>query len=141
MKSTISPTNRTDVYGCGISLGWSIAFFLSSASTSTLNPYAKSYYLDTVNEECSDDRVIALKQLFGGYGLGTYDLKYYNKVLDEAQGLLKDLEKNGRGSGNISRNFRQNKKVKAYRKTGRKNIFFSYGPIKQKDAANQFQIC
>ena len=29
MKSSLSPTNRTDVYGCSVSLAWSTAFFLS----------------------------------------------------------------------------------------------------------------
>eukprot|EP01084_Bolivina_argentea_P214078 363497_1 len=37
MKSTFAPTNRTDVYGCGISLGWTSAFYLSPLFPS--NPF------------------------------------------------------------------------------------------------------
>lgn len=29
MKSSLAPTNRTDVYGCSVALGWSTAWFLS----------------------------------------------------------------------------------------------------------------
>ena len=36
MKSTFSPTNRTDVYGCSVSLAWSTAFCLSSLFPSNM---------------------------------------------------------------------------------------------------------